>query len=215
MGSSGIQCVTQFRKCTFRLRLSAFSSWDPVWDPVGSSVLQFRKCTFRLRLSPFSGWDPSGIRRDPDSMIPRLFLVIEIHGHGPSWGLEIHLPFCLHVWLRRFVQERFYSFACSSKILVMTGAVASFAPAGTWDGELPPWEVAKAVAYHVVLSDVSQFLETSASDLVGMRVDDYIAGKVFLQGGGHPQGSAVPTSLLIPRTWPSSLRMFCRVCLRR
>jgi len=66
----------------------------------------------------------------------------------------------------------------------MTDAVASFAPAGTRDGELPPWGVAKAVAYHVVLSDVSQFLETSAFDLVGTRVDDYIAGKVFLKGGG-------------------------------
>ena len=64
-------------------------------------------------------------------------------------------------------------------------------PAGTRDGELPPWEVAKAVAFHEVLGDVAQLLDTPAADLVGMRVDEYIASKVVLKGGGHPQGCAV------------------------
>ena len=46
--------------------------------------------------------------------------------------------------------------------------------AGTRDGELPPWEVAKAVAFHEVLSDVAQLLDTPAAELVGMRIDEYI-----------------------------------------
>ena len=39
--------------------------------------------------------------------------------------------------------------------------------AGTRDGELPPWEVAKGVAFHEVLGDVAQLLDTPAADLVG------------------------------------------------
>ena len=153
MGSSGIQRVTI---------QEMYVSLDTI-------------CMFKLG----SEWDPAGSRFYDSSFVS----CQRNHGHGPSWGLEIHNSFILHVWLRRFVQERFYSFACSLKILVMTDAVASFAPAGTRDGEFPPWVVAKAIAYHVVLSDVSQFLETSASDLVGMRVDDYIAGKVKYEEG--------------------------------
>ena len=58
--------------------------------------------------------------------------------------------------------------------------------AGTRDGELPPWKVAKAVAFQEVLSDVAQLLDTPAAELVGMRIDEYIANKVILKGGGHP-----------------------------
>ena len=47
--------------------------------------------------------------------------------------------------------------------------------AGTRDGELPPWEVAKAVAFHEIRGDVAQLLNTPAADLVGMRIDEYIA----------------------------------------
>ena len=63
--------------------------------------------------------------------------------------------------------------------------------AGTRAGELPPWESAKVVAFHVVLTDVAELLDSRAADLVGMRVDDYIAGKVFVKGGGHPCRTAV------------------------
>ena len=56
--------------------------------------------------------------------------------------------------------------------------------AGTRDGELPPWEVAKAVAFHEVLSDVAQLLDTPAAELVGMRIDEYIANKSSSREGG-------------------------------
>ena len=60
----------------------------------------------------------------------------------------------------------------------------------TREGELPPWEIAKALAYHQVLADISDHLETFAVELVGQRVDEYIAGKltVIQRGflGPHP-----------------------------
>ena len=77
VGSSGIQCVTQFRKCTFCLRLSAISGWDPEWDPVGSNVIECRKCTFCLRLCNFrvgSRVGSSGIQRD---RIQKMYVLLE------------------------------------------------------------------------------------------------------------------------------------------
>ena len=71
-------------------------------------------------------------------------------------------------------------------------ASVSFEPdAGTRAGELSPWESAKVVAFHAVLADVAELMDARAADLVGMRVDDYIAGKVFVKGGGHPCRAAV------------------------
>ena len=66
-----------------------------------------------------------------------------------------------------------------------------FCAVGAKVGELPPWESAKVVAFHVVLTGVAELLDTRAADLVGMRVDDYIAGKVSVKGGGHPCRAAV------------------------
>ena len=51
---------------------------------------------------------------------------------------------------------------------------------GTRDREILPWEVAKAIAFHEVLGHVAQLLDTPAADLVGMRIDEYIAS--------HPPG---------------------------
>ena len=70
-------------------------------------------------------------------------------------------------------------------------AAPSFVPDSTSAGELPPWEVAKAYAFHVVLADVAEQLGTKASDLIGGRVDEYIAERVTLKGGGHPSGRCV------------------------
>ena len=42
--------------------------------------------------------------------------------------------------------------------------------AGTRAGELPPWGSAKVVAFHVVLTDVAELLDSRAADLVGMRL---------------------------------------------
>lgn len=63
----------------------------------------------------------------------------------------------------------------------------AFAPDATIDGELPPWEIAKAFAFHKVLAAAADLLGTPASELVGSRVDEYIAKQITVKGGGHPQ----------------------------
>ena len=62
----------------------------------------------------------------------------------------------------------------------------SFASDATVNGELPPWEIAKAFAFHTVMATVAEQLGTPASELVGCRVDEYIAKQVTVKGGGHP-----------------------------
>ena len=42
-------------------------------------------------------------------------------------------------------------------------------------------------AFHTVLATAAEQLGTPASELVGGRVDEYIAKQVEVQGGGHPQ----------------------------
>ena len=64
-------------------------------------------------------------------------------------------------------------------------------PASTKDGYLPPWEVAKVFAFKTVLSDVSDLFLLQPHEIVGKRVDEYIAEKVTLKGGGHPTARAV------------------------
>ena len=63
----------------------------------------------------------------------------------------------------------------------------SFSTDATVDGELPPWEIAKAFAFHTVLLAVADNLGTPAHELVGSRVDEYIAKQIIVKGGGHPQ----------------------------
>jgi hypothetical protein len=67
----------------------------------------------------------------------------------------------------------------------------ALAPERTQHGRLPPWEIAKAVAFSVVISDMAAHLDQLASDLVGERVDDYIAKQLTLVGGGCPSARAV------------------------
>ena len=55
--------------------------------------------------------------------------------------------------------------------------MASFSPDDTRDGELPPWEVAKAYAFKIVLDKVAETLGRPASKLVGGPVSDYIASQ--------------------------------------
>ena len=70
-------------------------------------------------------------------------------------------------------------------------AHAPFDPAGTPVGRLPPWEVAKAFAFHTALHQVADKLDTCASKLLGQPVEEYIAMQVTLVGGGHPQPRAI------------------------
>ena len=74
------------------------------------------------------------------------------------------------------------SFVCSKYGLV---------PDRTQHGRLPPWEVAKAIAYSTVITDISEHLGQAANELIGERVDDYIAKKLKLVGGGSPTARAV------------------------
>ena len=66
-----------------------------------------------------------------------------------------------------------------------------FDPCSTVEGELPPWEVAKAYALHIVIGHVAEQLDTPAHELPGSRVDDYIAKQIVLKGGGHPEARGV------------------------
>ena len=74
------------------------------------------------------------------------------------------------------------SFVCSKCGLV---------PDRTQHGRLAPWEVAKAIAYSTVITDISEHLGQAANELIGERVDDYIAKKLKLVGGGSPTARAV------------------------
>ena len=62
----------------------------------------------------------------------------------------------------------------------------SFSPDSTADGELAPWEIAKAYAFHVVLEKASEILDLPAHELIGGRVDDFIASQLIVKGGGVP-----------------------------
>ena len=66
-----------------------------------------------------------------------------------------------------------------------------FCPDTVKNGVLPPWEVAKAYAFHVVVKDMAKILGERPAVLLGKRVDDYIASKVCLKGGGHPSTRAI------------------------
>ena len=70
-------------------------------------------------------------------------------------------------------------------------AAPCFCPAATKEGYLPPWEVAKAFAFHTAVQDVAEVQGVQPHDLVGKRVDEYISEKVILKGGGHPSSRAV------------------------
>ena len=66
-----------------------------------------------------------------------------------------------------------------------------FGPADTREDQLPPWEIAKAYAFHVVLRQMEQTTRESAAVLLGGRVDAYIASQVYLANGKHPSARAV------------------------
>lgn len=45
----------------------------------------------------------------------------------------------------------------------------------TQNGRLPPWELAKALAFHTVIAAVCDHLGQAAPELLGKRCDAYIA----------------------------------------
>ena len=64
-------------------------------------------------------------------------------------------------------------------------------PEHTQTGRLPPWEVAKAFAFHTVIDSICDHLGQAAPELLGKRCDAYIAEQLTLVGGGHPTERAV------------------------
>ena len=54
----------------------------------------------------------------------------------------------------------------------------SFNPDNAREGELPPWEVAKAYAFKIALDAIAEHTGTPAPELVGERVDAWIAKQV-------------------------------------
>ena len=73
----------------------------------------------------------------------------------------------------------------------MSERTYSYQPESTKEGHLPPWEVAKAYAFHVVLKVVSEKLEVAIADMLEQREDDFIASQLELKGGGCPTSRAV------------------------
>jgi hypothetical protein len=61
----------------------------------------------------------------------------------------------------------------------------------TQTGRLPPWETAKAFAFHTVIDAVCKHLGQDASELLGKPCGEYIAEQLTLVGGGHPTERAV------------------------
>ena len=66
----------------------------------------------------------------------------------------------------------------------------------TQNGRLPPWELAKALAFHTVIAAVCDHLGQAAPELLGKRCDAYIAEQLTLVGGGHPTARAVRAAVV-------------------
>ena len=73
-------------------------------------------------------------------------------------------------------------------------------PDRTQHGRLPPWGVAKAIAYSTDITGISEHLGQAANELIGEHVRDYMAKKLKLVGGGSP--TARPPAL------PPSVHLF-------
>ena len=61
-------------------------------------------------------------------------------------------------------------------------AETAWSPSDTREGRLSPWEVAKTGAYHEVITAMAAHLGSEPSELLGCRVDEFIADRVCLQG---------------------------------
>ena len=75
--------------------------------------------------------------------------------------------------------------------LSCTALVMSLAPDNTQDGHLPPWEVAKAAALDQVISHMEARHGKTCWEILGRGKAPYIAERLALKGGGHPQERAV------------------------
>lgn len=67
----------------------------------------------------------------------------------------------------------------------------SFDPGNTPGGELPPWEVAKAYAFSVVIDTMREITGKSVRSLLNATKAEFIAGQVKTADGEHPCERAV------------------------
>ena len=70
-------------------------------------------------------------------------------------------------------------------------ARVDFSGDGTRAGYLPPWEIAKAYAFHQVILHMETELDMKAREFLGQAMDAYIATHVTLKGGGSPSVRAI------------------------
>ena len=75
-------------------------------------------------------------------------------------------------------------------------------PDETRVGRLPPFEVAKAYAFDVVVGAMEKHMGQSARALLGRDKGEFIASKLELQGGGQPTRQCVFFNHQgVQRTW--------------
>ena len=71
----------------------------------------------------------------------------------------------------------------------------AWSPQGTKDGALPPFEIAKAYAFDVVLQQMTQHFGQSCWMLLGVDKRKFIADHLHVKGGGHPGTTAVENAI--------------------
>ena len=79
---------------------------------------------------------------------------------------------------------------CPCSLCLLSSTMA-FAPDDTKPGHLPPFEVAKAYAFHEALDAISRHLDTPVFELLGERSSVFIAKHLAVKGGGAPTERAV------------------------
>ena len=67
----------------------------------------------------------------------------------------------------------------------------ALAPGTTAQGKLPPYEVAKAVAFNEVITQMEKHTGKSCWELLGEGKKTFVAKRLKLVGGGHPTARAV------------------------
>ena len=75
-------------------------------------------------------------------------------------------------------------------------------PERTQQGRRPAWEIAKACAFSTVIAQMSAVLDQPPNELLGKRVDEFIAEQLHLVGGGNPSARAVRNApQWAPKAW--------------
>lgn len=89
----------------------------------------------------------------------------------------------------------FVETSVAHKSAMSTAADACFKPDSTRDRRLTPWELANARALHTVALQMARHWSMSPSEVLGSRVDAFIAKKIVTKEGGHPIERAVRAML--------------------